>query len=133
MLQDTGELDQFRITVQHLESCRELILEAGEARCRAALILLDHVSEVILYRIINQEYERDDMFRKVIPEKYPPKLRRQIRHSFRSKLEVVTKTHKLPVIVSNALIILHNYRNATYHHDKHNPGSKRSLERLLKD
>lgn len=121
MLQDTDELDQFRITVQHLESCRDLVIEGGEARCRAALILLDHVSEVILYRIINQEYERDDMFRKVIPEKYPPKLRSEIRHSFRSKLEVVNKTHKLPVIVSRALIILHEYRNATYHHDKHNP------------
>jgi hypothetical protein len=121
MLQDTDNLDQFRITVQHLESCRDLVLEGGEARCRAALILLDHVSEVILHRIINQEYERDDMFRKVVPEKYPPKLRSQIRRSLRSKLEVVTKTHKLPVIVSKALIILHDYRNATYHHDKHNP------------
>ena len=56
MLQDIDELDQFRITVQHLESCRELILDGGEAQCRAALILLDHVSEVILFRIINSEY-----------------------------------------------------------------------------
>jgi hypothetical protein len=120
MLQNTEELDQFRITVQHLESCRDLILEGGEARCRAALILLDHVSEVILYRIINQEYERDDMFRKVIPEKYPPKLRSQIKHSYHSKLEVVTNTHKLPIIVSKTLTVLHDYRNATYHRDKHN-------------
>jgi len=116
--------------VQHLESCRDLVLEGGEARCRAALILLDHISEVILYRIINQEYERDDMFRKVIPEKYPPKLRRQIRHSFRSKLDAVTKTHKLPVIVSEALTILHDYRNATYHHDKHNPAVLPVLARI---
>jgi hypothetical protein len=121
MLQGIDELDQFRITVQHLESCRDLILDGGEARCRASLILLDHVSEVILYRIINHEYERDDMFRKVIPEKYPPRLRAQVKHSFRSKLEVVTKTHKLPVSVSKTLTILHDYRNATYHHDKHNP------------
>ncbi len=121
MLQDVDELDQFRITVQHLESCRDLILEGGEARYRASLILLDHVSEVILYRIIIEEYEQDDMLRKVIPEKYPPKLRNQIKHSFPSKLEVVTKTHKLPVIVSKTLTILHNYRNATYHRDKHNP------------
>ncbi len=119
MLQDVDELDQFRITVQHLESCRDLILEGGEARYRASLILLDHVSEVILYRIIIEEYEQDDMLRKVIPEKYPPKLRNQIKHSFPSKLEVVTKTHKLPVIVSKTLTILHNYRNATYHRDKH--------------
>lgn len=121
MLQDIDELDQFRISVQHLESCRDLILEGGEARYRASLILLDHVSEVILYRIINQEHKRDDMFRKVIPEKYPPKLRSRIRHSFPAKLEVVTRTHKLPVIVSKTLTILHNYRNATYHCDKHNP------------
>lgn len=121
MLQDVDELDQFRITVQHLESCRDLILEGGEARYRAALILLDHVSEVILYRIINQEYARDDTIRKVIPEQYPPKLRGQIRRSFHSKLGVVTKTHKLPVIVSKTLTILHDYRNATYHRDKHNP------------
>ena len=121
MLQDIDELDQFRITVQHFESCRDLILEGGEARCRAALILLDHVSEVILYRIINQEYERDDTFRKVVPEKYPPKLRGQIKRSFTSKLEVVTKTHTLTVIVSKTLTILHDYRNATYHRDKHNP------------
>lgn len=121
MLKDIDELDQFRISVQHLESCRDLILEGGEARYRASLILLDHVTEVILYRIINQEYERDDMFRKVIPEKYPPKLRSRIRHSFPAKLEVVASTHKLPVIVSKTLTILHNYRNATYHRDKHNP------------
>jgi hypothetical protein len=79
MLHEIDELAQFRITVQHLESCRDLILDGGEARCRAALILLDHVSEVILYRIINDEYARDDVHRKVIPEKYPPKKRREIR------------------------------------------------------
>lgn len=126
MLQDTDEFDQFRITVQHLESCRDLILDGGEARCRAALILLDHVSEVILYRIINQEYERDDMFRKVIPEKFPPKRRKQIRRSFHSKLEAVN----LPVGMSATLTVLHSYRNATYHSDKHNPAVLPVLARI---
>jgi hypothetical protein len=130
MLRHIDELDQFRITVQHLESCRDLLLEGGEARCRAALILLDHVSEIILYRIITQEYERDDMFRKVIPEEYAPKLRAQIRRSFHAKIEVVTKTHKLPVIVSKTLTILHDYRNATYHRDKHNPAVLPILARI---
>ena len=73
MLQDIDELDQFRISVQHLESCRNLILEGGEARYRASLILLDHVSEVILYRIINQEYERDNMFRRSFPKNILPR------------------------------------------------------------
>ena len=73
MLNEFDELDQFRITVQHLEVCRELILDGGEAKCRSALILLDHVCEVILFRIINEEYARDDYVRSVTPELYPPK------------------------------------------------------------
>ena len=43
MLQEIDELDQFRITVQQLEVCRSLILKDGEAHCRSALILLDHI------------------------------------------------------------------------------------------
>jgi hypothetical protein len=130
MLQDVDELDQFRITVQHLESCRELILAGGEAKCRAALILLDHVSEVILYRIILEEFSRDDFERTVIPERYPPKKRAEIKRSFRAKLEVVAKTRKLPTMVPPTLNILHSYRNATYHRDKHNSAVLSTLARI---
>lgn len=130
MLNEIDELDQFRITVQHLEVCRELVLDGGEAKCRSALILFDHVCEVILFRILNEEFARDDFERKVIPERYPPKKRGQIRRSFHSKLEVVAKTNKLPVAVVTSLGILHSYRNATYHRDKHNPAVLNILARI---
>jgi len=93
---------------------------------------VDHhlLFHIILYRIINSEYARDDLHRKVMPEEYPPKRRSEIRRSFHSKLQVVTKTHKLPGIVSSTLNTLHGYRNATYHRDKHNPAVLPILARI---
>jgi hypothetical protein len=43
---------------------------------------------------------------------------------------VVTNTHKLPVSVQTTLNVLHSYRNATYHTDKHNPAVLPVLARI---
>jgi len=121
MLREIEELDQFRITVQHLEVCRAMIQRGGEAECRSALILLDHVSEVILYRIAQEDIEKDEFTSKVIPERYDPQKRKQIERNFNAKLEAVAKIVDLPELVIDALKILHTYRNAAYHRDQHNP------------
>src|ERR1044072_395621 len=121
MLQEIDELDQFRITVQHLEVCRNLILQGGEAHCRSALILLDHISEIILYRIMQEEIERDEFTRKVLPQRYTPQKRNQIERVFNAKLDAVANVHHLPAVIATTLKILHSYRNAAQHQDKHNP------------
>src|SRR2546426_644918 len=95
MLREVETLDQFRITVQQLEVCRNLILQGGEAECRGALILLDHVSEVILHRILQEEIEKDEFTRKVIPERYPPKKRTEIERVFHAKLDAVANVNHL--------------------------------------
>jgi len=130
MLHEVDELDQFRITVQQLEICRDLILDGGETKWRAALILLDHASEVILYRIVQGELEHDDFTRKVVPERYPPKRRSKINRLFQAKLDVVANTHRLPTSVTTTLKILHSYRNAAYHRDRHNPAVLPILARV---
>jgi hypothetical protein len=115
------EVDQFRITLQQLEICRELVLNRAETGSRVALILLDNVSETICYRMIRSEFERDDFRRSVVPERYPPKRRREIERTFVAKVETVRKAHRLPGQVATTLLILHSYRNAAYHRDTHNP------------
>jgi hypothetical protein len=130
MLQEIDELDQFRITVQQLEVCRGLILKGGEAHSRSALILLDHISEVILYRIMREEIERDEFTRKVLPQRYPPKKRSQIERVFHAKLDAVASVHHLPAVITTTLKILHGYRNAAQHQDKHNPAVLPVLARI---
>ena len=130
MLQEIDALDQFRITVQHLEVCRSLILLGGEAHCRSALILLDHVSEVILYRIMEEEIEKDEFTRKVVPPRYSPKQRRQLQRLFHAKLDTVARVYHLPALVTTTLKILHDYRNAAQHQDKHNPAVLPILARI---
>lgn len=115
------DLDQFRITLQQLEIARELVLGRGETGCRVSLILLDNVAETILHRIIQSEFESDDFTRAFVPERYPPKARRQIERVFAEKLNAVAKARRLPVSVVTTLLILHTYRNAAYHRDTHNP------------
>ena len=130
MLQEIDELDQFRITVQQLEVCRSLILKDGEAHCRSALILLDHISEVILYRIMQEELERDEFTRKVLPQRYATKKKRSEIQRFPAKLAAVASVHHLPPLITTTLKILHNYRNAAQHKDKHNPAVLPILARI---
>jgi hypothetical protein len=73
VLREVEILDQFRITVQQLEVCRTLVLQGGEAECRGALILLDHVSEVILHRILQEEIEEGRIYPKGYPGAIPTK------------------------------------------------------------
>jgi len=115
------EFDQFRITLQQLEIARDLLLSGDEAGCRVSLIVLDTVAEAILYRIVQTEFERDDFTRAFVPERYPPKTRRQIERVFAEKLEAVAKARRLPTSVVTTILILHGYRNAAYHRDTHNP------------
>jgi hypothetical protein len=130
MRQEIDELDQFRITVQQLEVCRNLILQGGEAHCRSALILLDHISEVILYRIMQKEIERDEFTRKVVPQRYPPKKRSEVERVFHAKLDAVASVHHLPALITTTLKIMHSYRNAAQHQDKHNPAVLLILARI---
>jgi hypothetical protein len=115
------EIDQFRITLQQLEICRELVLNRGETGSRVALILLDNVCETICYRLIRSEFDRDDFRRSFVEERYLPKLRHKIERTFAAKIEAVRKAHRLPAQVATTLLILHSYRNAAYHRDTHNP------------
>jgi hypothetical protein len=130
MLHELDETDLFRITVQQLEVCRELILEGTEAKCRVALILLDNACEIILFRIIQDEFATDDVYQKAVPEKYPPKRRSEINRVFGAKLDAVAEARRLPTRVVTALKILHSYRNAVQHRDTHNPQSISILARV---
>jgi hypothetical protein len=130
VLQERDELDLFRITLQQLEICRQLILDSTEAKSRVALILLDNISEIILYRVVKEELAREDFLRPVVRDQYPLKKRRAIDRFFWAKLEIVTDIRRLPRAVSAALTILHSYRNAAYHRDTHNPAVLPILARI---
>lgn len=130
MLREKDELDLFRVTLQQLELCRELILDGTEAKWRVALILLDNISEIILYRVVKDELAKEDFIRSVVRERFPPKQRRAIDRFFWAKLEVVADIRHLPEPVCKALTILHSYRNAAFHRDTHNPAVLPILARV---
>ncbi len=124
------ELDQFRITVQQMEIARDLVLARAETGCRVALILLDNAGETMLYRIVQEEFESDAFTRAFVPERYPPKARREIDRLFAAKVKAVTTARRLPASVGATLLVLHAYRNAAYHRDSHNPAVLPLLARV---
>lgn len=64
---EEDELEQFRLIVEQLEVCRDLVLAEVGPKLRMALILLDNTAEVMLYRISRKAFEHDKKARRVIP------------------------------------------------------------------
>ncbi|HVO27303.1 MAG TPA: hypothetical protein VMW56_27130 [Candidatus Margulisiibacteriota bacterium] len=127
---DLDDLDQFRLIVEQLEVCRDLVLRDAAPKSRMALILLDNAAEVILYRVSREALDYDEFARRIVPVRFSLKQRNAMERFFEPKLDCVASKKEIDVGSVEMLRVLHRYRNAAVHRDTHNPAVIPILARL---
>jgi hypothetical protein len=124
--------DELQITVEHLELSQTLLRSRSHSKARAAVILLDHVADVLMYRICVHDFERQEMIEKVMPPDVPAKARAEILFRFDKKVSYLAQTKRVISNVDAAVLLVgHRVRNFAYHRDYHNPSTISVLGRIL--
>lgn len=130
---------QFTVIIEQLNLSKNLILANDTASLRMALILLDNVAEILMYRKIlsefhyNKDYEQirrqaksfmtPDIFERFLTEHSIPEIlgekdKNKILKYFDEKITFLCDTCGLIPRPSGAVLSsLHRYRNETYHRD----------------
>jgi len=128
------ELDDFELVVEQLEEAARLASIDSPLKCRRALILLDNLAEILIYRFCRERYREDFAFVHALPPKlsrsrwfevldgYPERL-----NACHSKFDLINRTD-WPI-----LRIGHRYRNASYHRDFHNKAALTILAKLMQE
>jgi len=125
-----GPVEQFRLLVEQLEVCRDLILTGTPVKARIALILLDNAAEVILFRLSERTLNSDTYLKWIQPERLSIKEKRILDRLFKAKLDLACSEHSIGEPTATILNILHSYRNAAFHRDTHNPAVVATLARV---
>ena len=124
-------MEQFRLIVEQLEVSRQLILSKSLFKARMAIILLDNIADVLLYRRTSEMFADDDFAKKVLPQQFPRQLRKEAWKNFHIRLGLEKSDR--PILPTDSVIlgIGHRYRNAAYHKDEHNPAVTTMLARII--
>ncbi len=126
-----SDIEKYKLIIEQLEICKELINSASTPKARMALILLDNIADVIMYRYCISMFEYDDYYKKIVRPKYSPKEKKQILKYFEPKLAMIQKLGEIGSYEVTVLRVLHSYRNAAYHRDKHNPSVIIELSKIM--
>lgn len=125
-------IEKFRLAVEQLEICRDLIKSSSDTKARIAIILLDNIAEVLMYRHCFETFSSADFTKFIVPQRFPSKTRREVLKYFDEK--VVLFQTELKLIPNTDAIVLrigHSYRNAAFHRDMHNQATISMLARIL--
>lgn len=111
---------QFALFTEQLETCRDLLLLGSVPKARMALILLDNLAELLVFRLSERRFS-DPLAPDAWPARYTNRQERAARRSFGARLEVVKAASPSLVTDSREAVIRvgHAYRNAAYHRDHH--------------
>jgi hypothetical protein len=126
------DFGRFVLGAEQLSVCRELLLSDSTPKQRMAVILLDSLTDALLYRIMERAFLYSDRawFSHLLPL-YPNKKREKARLHFSERLKIARDPSYSTVVAGHPTIITetdttvlaigHSYRNAAYHRDAHNP------------
>jgi hypothetical protein len=129
---DWDSFDELHITVEHLEVIQQLLRSRSHGKARAAVILLDHVADVLMYRVCSDDFESQTMMELVMPPSVTATKRDEILFRFEKKVSYLSQTKKV-ILTADATVLLigHRVRNLAYHRDYHNPNAISAVGRIL--
>lgn len=132
-------MERLHRTVVQLEEAKRQIEQGDVAHLRLGMILLDNAVEVMMHRVIDDQFRHANMWARMLenfPDKnldakgqelrremeshvIPPKRQKEIRRVFGEKIKFLSEDHdKIPLPCARALNHLHDYRNETQHNDE---------------
>src|SRR5438105_4721622 len=117
---------------------RDLIRSGTIRELRLAVILLDHLAEVMLQRRLTYQIEQGDAHWIIRGRHYSGRERKGMRRVFDAKLDAILEyrdgINGMPQMLTSSdvaiLSISHEYRNDIYHRDTHNATLLPLLARL---
>lgn len=136
-------MEKIELIVSQIEEAKNFIFVDKVSYYRMALLLLDNVSEILMNRVIQEEYSRDDIYEKLLANikdlpkeqieeakkskelkslfSYKPvskKQRDRINKYYDEKIKFLSiERSYLKPTVANVLSYLHRYRNEAYHRE----------------
>lgn len=129
---DWDSFEVLHVVVEQLEICQKLLRSRSHSKARAAVILLDHVVDSLMYRACNHDFDDQEYFELVIPPKVPQKRRDKILSRFDEKIFYAVQTKKLfSTEDATVLRVSHRVRNFAYHRNYHNPATVGIVGRIL--
>jgi hypothetical protein len=129
---DWDSFEELHVLVEQLELCQRLLRSRSHSKARAAVILLDHVADVLMYRVCIDDFEYQAVLEMVIPPIVPAEKRADILFRFDRKVSYITQTKRLlPFDTAPVLLIGHRVRNFAYHRDYYNPNTISVVGRIL--
>lgn len=129
---DWDSFEELHVTVEHLELSQQLLRSRSHNKARAAVILIDHVADALMFRICIDDFESQAMSEMVIPPKIKAEKRSEILFRFEKKVSYLSqKKDFISTEDAAVLLIGHRIRNFAYHRDYHNPNTVSMLGRIL--
>ncbi len=102
--------------IEQLETAGELLDKDSPTAARLSLFLLDNLVELLMYRVVRQEFALDDTLSSVKPPKYSASKRRRVLTYFNDKANfLVSDLKRLDPHQSSILKLGHRLRNEAYH------------------
>lgn len=101
---------------EQLEEAGRFLNKETKSGARLALVLLDNLAELLMYRKVQDEFRRDDMFSTLHPPRYSASKRRKVAEDFGEKVNFLVNCAQ--VLDSDAGMVLkvgHILRNEAYH------------------
>ena len=68
---DWDSFEELHVIVEQLELCQGLLRSRSHSKARAAVILLDHVADVLMYRVCNDDFEFQAFQEMISPPECP--------------------------------------------------------------
>ena len=129
---DWDSFEELHVAVEQLELCQRLLRSRSHSKARAAVILLDHVADALMYRVCSYDFGHEEFLEMVIPPVVPKEKREKILYRFEKKLSYTAQIKKLiSADASTVLTIAHRVRNFAYHRNYHNPSTIGIVGRIL--
>lgn len=130
----TEDHDQrYRLVIEQLEVCSDLIRSDSPNKARMAIILLDNLADILMLRYCNYKFSEDYFYSLYQKPKYTKEQLKKAKENIHGKVEMLRSNAKTILTKKDETIIsvCHSYRNSAQHNDEHNPQVTSAIARIL--
>lgn len=125
-------VERFKLVIEQLEVCADLIKSDSPAKSRMAIILLDNLIDILMYRYCLYEFSRDYFVRSFHPPKFTEEEEADAKNNIEGKIKIVRRyIKKLTKTEETIIRLCHSYRNDAQHNDAHNPATSVLFAKIL--
>lgn len=125
-------VERFRLVLEQLEVCADLIKSKSHLKSRMAIILLDNLIDILMFRYCEFYISRDRQLISIRPSQLTDLEAEEVQDSIEGKIRVLrNKIKKITKTEETIIRLCHSYRNDAQHNDSHNPETTTLFARIF--